>query len=214
LGATASDYQVWYTLALGVVRDVVPDRLAEFEECYRNSKRKNVDILTYTIGDFLDGITVTRFASEPVFNTATVYVNRFLTQINILRGAETRLASVLGNIEGTVRAELFDNELDIALELQKGHLRAAGAVAGVVLERHLQQIAHSHGVRVAKKQPTLADLNDPLKAAAIYDVPRWRQIQRLADLRNLCVHHREREPTPDEVRELIDTTRAVVKSIS
>ena len=45
---------------------------------------------------------------------------------------------------------------------------------------------------------------DALKTAQVLDVPRWRQVQRLADLRNFCGHGKEREPTKEQVNELID----------
>jgi len=45
---------------------------------------------------------------------------------------------------------------------------------------------------------------DALKTAQVLDVPRCRQVQRLADLRNFCGHGKEREPTKEQVNELID----------
>ncbi|MGI9165492.1 MAG: hypothetical protein ACR2G5_03750 [Pyrinomonadaceae bacterium] len=92
------------------------------------------------------------------------------------------------------------------------NLRAAGAVAGVVLEAHLQRIATNHSLRITKKEPTISDLNDPLKAAGVYDIPTWRKIQHLADLRNLCDHKKTREPTDSEVRDLI-AVAAIVKTV-
>jgi hypothetical protein len=92
--------------------------------------------------------------------------------------------------------------------------RAAGALAGVVLERHLQRVAANRQVKVAKKNPTIADLNDPLRSAGVYDVPTWRKIQHLADLRNLCSHQKDREPTADEVADLIAGVKSVVSNVS
>ena len=42
-----------------------------------------------------------------------------------------------------------------------------------------------------------------LKRNEIIDVPTWRLIQRLSDIRNLSVHAKEREPTKDEILDLI-----------
>ncbi|MBF8277611.1 MAG: hypothetical protein HW390_2684 [Candidatus Brocadiaceae bacterium] len=39
--------------------------------------------------------------------------------------------------------------------------RAAGDLAGVVLERHLQRVAENHKRPIRKKAPTISDLNDP-----------------------------------------------------
>jgi hypothetical protein len=45
------------------------------------------------------------------------------------------------------------------------------------------------------------------------DVPTWRQIQRLGGIRNLCDHNKEREPTKDEVIELIGGVDKVSKTL-
>lgn len=209
----ASRYQGWYTRAAAVVRQVLPERQAEFEECYRTTKRKEIDILTYGISDYLMGITLSR-GGEELFDARLVFVDRFVRQQHILAAAQATLGDSLRDIRGTLQAELFDDELAVADELRrKKHLRAAGAVAGVVLERHLQEIAGIHRIRVTKRHPTIADLNDPLKAAGIYDVPRWRQIQRAGDIRNLCVHQKEREPTVAEVEELVSVVGQIVKTV-
>jgi len=85
--------------------------------------------------------------------------------------------------------------------------------AGVVLEAHLQRVATNHSVSISKKDPTISDLNDPLKAASVYDTPTWRKIQHLADLRNLCDHKKSREPTETEVRDLIAGVASIVKTV-
>ena len=64
---------------------------------------------------------------------------------------------------GHLFAEIQDSELSAAVKLKTVSSRAAGAVAGVVLERHLQRVAVNHKIPIRKKDPTIADLNDPLK---------------------------------------------------
>ena len=92
-------------------------------------------------------------------------------------------------------------------------MRAAGALAGVTLESHLSRISANHNLKISKKNPTIADFNDELKNNGIYDVPDWRFIQRLGDIRNLCVHAKERDPTKDEVDELIEGVQKVIKTL-
>jgi hypothetical protein len=84
---------------------------------------------------------------------------------------------------------------------------------GVVLEKHLGQVADDHSITPRKKAPTISDLNDALKGAGVLDVPVWRQIQRLGDIRNLCDHNKEREPTKEQVLELADGVAKMVKSV-
>lgn len=139
---------------------------------------------------------------------------RFKTQLGILKAVENRFESSLFDIKQLVQADLFDSELDTSRELAKhGFLRAAGAVAGVVLEKHLEQVVTNHSIATKKQHPTISDLNDLLKNAGVLDVPTWRGIQRLGDLRNLCDHNKRKEPTPDDVTELIDGVAKVSKTL-
>lgn len=118
-------------------------------------------------------------------------------------------------LRSLVQADLFDSELDAARELVKnGFFRAAGAVAGVVIEHHLAEVCRSRKVVLKAKNPTISTLNDALKDAEIIDVPTWRFIQRLGDLRNLCDHKKSVEPTKDDVIELIAGTEKITKTIA
>ena len=133
--------------------------------------------------------------------------------MQILGSLSARIDSVLQDITGHLFAELQDSELTVAAQLKKVNLRAAGAIAGVVLERHLQRAVQNHNISIRKKSPTISDLNDPLKQAEVYSVPMWRKIQLLADIRNLCVHQKDKEPTAEEVDDLISGVNSVIKSV-
>jgi len=212
------DYQGWYTRALAAVRALLPDRLDEFVQLYRPSRRSEKELtwLSYGINDGLLGVRVQRWGGgEDVFDHDSAVGNKLFQQVQILASAQTRLNDVLSNLRGVLQAELFDTELDAARDLLKtGHLRAAGAVAGVVLERHLSTVAGAHQVAVRKKDPSASDWNDALKEASVVDIPVWRNVQRLTDLRNVCCHNKKREPTADEVRELIDGTDKLTKTLA
>ena len=90
---------------------------------------------------------------------------------------------------------------------------AAGALAGVILEGHLQRVAANHKLTIPKRDPTIADLNDPLKQGGVYDTPTWRKIQFLGDIRNLCSHQKSSEPTKEQVLELIAGVNSVVDTV-
>jgi hypothetical protein len=83
----------------------------------------------------------------------------------------------------------------------------------VVLEKHLAQIAANHQVEIRKKHPTISDLNDALKNANVIEVPTWRAIQHLGDLRNLCDHNKSREPAAGEITDLIDGVDKQLKTL-
>ncbi len=71
----------------------------------------------------------------------------------------------------------------------------------------------NHKIPIRKKDPTIADLNDPLKQKGVYDVPMWRKIQLLGDIRNLCTHKKTSEPTDEQVDELIAGVNSVIKNV-
>jgi VanZ family protein len=207
-------YQGWYSRSLRVVEQLLPDRHDEFCQLYMPDRPpKELDAVTYTISHYLAGIVVSRHG-QPVLEPLTVLDTKLGQQVNILRSAQDRLGSMLSDIKGVLEADLFDDEVAAAEDLlKKKHVRAAGVVAGVVLERHLKRIAGNHKIVLRKKQPTIGDLNDALKQASVYDTIQWRQIQRLSDIRNYAGHAKERDPTSEEIQELISGTDKIVKTL-
>jgi hypothetical protein len=215
-GSFEKNYQSWFTDSHVVLKQLLPDRLEEFTQLYRpDAKRKQVDGVTYRIQDWLNGSRSGKNAfGEPYFNDFASASMQFKTQLEILESVKSRFESSLHDIAQLIRAELFDSELDAARELTKnGFLRGAGAIAGVVLEKHLGQVCQNHRVPTKKQHPTISDFNDLLKNASVIDVPLWRQVQRLGDIRNLCDHNKHREPTKDEVSELIDGVEKLCKTL-
>ena len=91
--------------------------------------------------------------------------------------------------------------------------RAAGVLAGVVLERHLKEVCGNHDLTLRRKAPQISHLNDALKGGNVIDIPQWRSIQQLGDLRNLCAHDKESEPTLDQVKDLLAGVAKVTKTI-
>lgn len=211
-----SHYEGWYSEALGVISQVLPDRTADFRHLYKVERRKQIDHETYTLADYQIGLSVTRgYRKEAVLNPDETAHTKFSQQLNMVRAARKALDSRLVDIQGVLQADLFDSGLDAARELLKnGFLRPAGVVAGVVLERHLAAVVRSHKTVIRRKAPTISHYNDSLKEAGVLDVPRWRAIQGLADIRNLCAHATGREPTAEEVRELIDGVARISKNVS
>ncbi|MGH1510164.1 hypothetical protein [Ralstonia solanacearum] len=106
------------------------------------------------------------------------------------------------------------SELEAADHLAKSKFfRAAGALAGVVLERHLGEVCTARKIAISKKNPTIGDFNEGLKAENVIDIPQWRFIQHLADIRNICDHARTPDPTPDQVTDLISGAKKIVKTV-
>ena len=66
-------------------------------------------------------------------------------------------------------------------------------------------------MKIKKKNPTINDLNEPLKNAGIFELATWRKIAYLADIRNNCAHKKDSEPTKEQVLELIEGANWLIK---
>ena len=207
------EYQPWYSESKALVRQLLPDRLSDFTRYYEKPKsRKDITSENYTIEDYLQNLTIRRSGSTVVGPDAAI--PRFRQQLSIVKSIQGRFRSSLFVIRQLAQADLFDTELDAAKELAKNKFnRAAGAVAGVVLERHLSEVCANHKVTVKKNTPHISDLNDALKNASVIDTPQWRSIQYLGDLRNLCTHDKESDPTAGQVGDLLEGVTKVTKTI-
>ena len=208
------EYQSWYSEAKALVRQLLPDRLSDFTRYYEKPKsRKNVTFENYTIEDYLEGLSVTRRETSTIVGPNAA-ISRFYQQLSIVKSIRKHFRSSLFDIRQLAQADLFDSELDAAKELAKNKFtRAAGAVAGVVLERHLKTVCGAQDIKVRKKKPQITDLNNTLKDANVIDTPQWRFIEHLRDLRNLCVHDKESEPTEDQAKDLLAGVEKVTKTI-
>jgi len=210
----SNEYQSWYSESLVLIKQLLPDRLSDFVKLYEKPKnRKSIEYGNYVIGDYLQNLHV-----QDGFGTIKIgpeaALRQFDQQLNILKSIERRFESSLFDIKQLVQADLFDSELDAAKELNKNRFsRGAGAIAGVVLEKHLIQVHINHNLVITKKTPSISDLNDKLKSSEIYDTPPWRKIQHLGDIRNLCDHDKDREPTKEEVDDLIIGVDSIIKTI-
>jgi len=97
------------------------------------------------------------------------------------------------DIRREIQAGLLDAELDkAALLLKNKQLRAAGVVAGIALEKHLEQVCERRQLKVSWK--TIADLNELLKKYEVIDFPGYRHISLLSDLQLLCLKNNKRNP--------------------
>ena len=213
-----SKYQAWYSESLALVKQTLPDRLKDFVSYYEYPRvRKNLDFENYRIRDYLQGVVSSRGSGmhKKVIVDGTAALLAFRQQRAIVKAAKYTLSSTLVDLTTILQADLFDSEIDSAEALAKaGYLRAAGAVCGVVIEKHLKQICANHNLKFGRKKLTIAILNDALKDKGILPIPDWRFVQHLADIRNLCDHAKKQEPTRDQINDLVDGTRKVLKTIS
>lgn len=205
----ALDYEEWYTRAIPCVRFLLPDRLNEFQDLYKIGKgRSQLSLSTYRISDYIGGISLVGRDS------ASIAIGFFKSQLAIFRSARSRIDTVLEDVKTELRRELFDSDIDSAKALLKGkHLRAAGAICGVVIEKHLALVCAGHGVVLKKKDPAIGDYAAELKASSVVNLQMFKKIDHLGSIRNKCCHHKGDEPTKAEVQDLITGTIDVLNSV-
>ena len=204
-------YQKWYNASLAVIRQLLPDRVTDFVSAYHADVKKVKDLTNYGIEDYLIGISLVSYSKESNYR---IIRNKLELQYQIVCSLSDRLDSALFEIKQFIESDLFDSEIEAATMLtKKGFLRGAGAICGVVLEKHLKTVAASHAIKITKKTPTINDMNELLKNSNVIDVAQWRLIQYLGDLRNLCDHDKSTEPTRENLEDLISGVRKVLKTI-
>ena len=206
-------YQNWYTAAIKAVKSLASDRYVEFCGYYENDKTHSIQTYLRKTPNRSQDSSYDHFIQKQDRIDQDRFINLFVNQLAILKAIRTRVDSVLADIESELFTELEDNEVGVARQLIKISPRAAGALAGVVIEGHLRNVLNAHGIEISQKNPTISDLNDPLKDASVIDTSAWRKISYLADLRNLCSHKKEVEPTKEQVADLLDGTEWLTKTV-
>jgi len=204
-------YEIWYSESLSLIKIVLPNRSEDFEKYYyQKGERSFKDYITYT-PPREEGFVFDTFVPAEAVDCARAL---FENQLGIVKAAKRRFESSLFDIKQLVQKDLFDSELDAAQELnKKGFARGAGAVAGVVLEEHLSQVCENHKIKVTKKKPTINDYNQLLKDNNVIEIKDWSFIRHLADLRNLCDHKKKKEPTKEDIEELINGVDKIRKTV-
>lgn len=205
-------YDHWYTRSHRLIERVAPHRLNDFVELYKKPKIKELSFSNYCISDALLGYTLTR--GSTVIATPISAQGKLEQQVEILASIRSLVDDYFFNLETELQGNIFDSELDSAEELfKKKFLRAAGAIAGVVLEKHLNNVVQNHSIKITKKNPTISDFNEKLKEGNFVEVPTWRKIQYLGDLRNICCHDKSVEPTEEQVKDLISGVKYIITNI-
>ncbi len=208
-------YQPWYSETLALLRQLLPDRVADFRAHYEKPKgRKAITCESYRIEDYLQGLSVASGIYKEKIVGPDAAIPHVEQQCAILKAAKARFESSLFEIRQLVQADLLDSEISAAEELANHKfIRAAGAVAGVVLEKHLAQVCNDHSLAISKKKPTISDFNNALKEAEVIDVSQWRFIQHLGDIRNLCDHGRSPDPSLEQAVDLVQGVRKITKTV-
>ena len=199
-------YQKWYGAARVIIEKNQPARLDEFDEIYNNYDKK-AKIQSKRIKQIIERKHIEKQEQFILFDL----INR---QFDILSAVPCHLRYSIYDVELTVYSVLMDDEISASRHLlSNGFLRPAGALAGVISERHIKNLLRKNSPPIRYKETdTLSKINELCKNSNIYDGIKWRKIQHLTDLRNLCDHPKERDPTKEEVNDLINGVSEILKT--
>lgn len=211
--AFSDNYNSWYNESLRLIKQLMPERYDDFVSYYTpEKKRKDIDISNYTISDCFLGLQITK-GGQVVIEPVNAF-RLFQQQLKILNSLDNCFESSLFNIKELLQADIFDSELDGARELHKnGFFRAAGALCGVILEKHFAGVCVSHTIKMKKAAPGISDYNEKLKEKLVIDNKTYLLIQRLGTIRNLCDHNKKQEPTKDDIEDLINGTDKILHEV-
>lgn len=217
LAQLRQEFEMWYSESFAIVKIILPDRISDFAKMYYDERKKEglKTYFQYTPSTIKKGWGF-EYVGDEIIPPEQIDIAKsvFDSQIGILKSCQRRFESSLFDIKQLLQSDIFESELDSAKELnKKGFTRAAGAVVGVVLEEHLGQVCNNHHISVKKNNPTINDFNQLLKDNNIIETPTWRFIQRLGDIRNLCDHKKQNDPTKEEIIELIEGVDKLSKTL-
>lgn len=198
-------YNSFYTRTLLVLSKILPERLDEFKECYiSNNPNTLYDISRY----LLHVQCINLKGSYEIYA-----IKQFERQLGFLEAAKDLINTTCYNIENDIRYHVYIDELDAAEHLLKrNYIRAAGSVAGVVLENHLKVVCKSISNIDLDGNETLSKYNALLKNQ-IGDIL-WGRIDAISRIRNLCDHAKDSNPTKNDVQFLINETKEIIREVT
>jgi len=210
------EYQNWYTLARKAIARFLPERLEEFKSYYEiDPKRKQLEYGTFVIQDFLKGIVPSTYRYS-TFDSKGEACTCLGNQLTIFASMTVNIDSILFDLDSTIYYEYQEDELETARKVLKINVRAAGALAGVVIEKHLKHLLSNHALEkeVKVKNPGINELVMPLKEAGVIDMPTFQKITYMASIRNICDHDKQSTPTKEQVLDLLTQTNWLIKTVS
>ena len=130
-------YEIWYEVCKRIIK--------EYSD--------NFELFTRIYSDIKDNIFLNIDSNEcDISALKEEFIHRFDIQVNILHTIEPIISLEENSYKKLVTSDLLDSELDQAeLLYDKEFIRAAGVIAGVVLERHLKTLCEINKIHLGSK---------------------------------------------------------------
>lgn len=96
--------------------------------------------------------------------------------------------------------------------LENGHIRCAGVLAGVSLERHLLTMCETSEKEIEYNHSfNIGGFVDALHKENILGDSKKGQIEWLASIRKKCAHDDKEDPDRTEVNQLIEQSKEIIR---
>ena len=202
-------YHEWFAAARVLIRQIQPELEAAVFSLYEGTEgaggalEKDPQRMGI-IGAFA------RFPWTPAHNTLVMKIN---AQAGMVAGLMGVLDIKALDLQSLVAYDLMTDELAAAEHLvETGYTRAAGAVTGVVLERHLKMMCNNRRVAMGERE-TLGSLNLKLKDS-YQDPSDYRRVIWLSEVRAQCDHDKDKEPDAGTVKGFVHEVRKFISTVS
>ena len=171
-----------------------------------------------SLNEFIQSyVTISKICSNSHISISSqaALENRIRHQIDILQSLPAYLDGKIYNLELSIANTLMGDELKEARLLHsKKFYRAAGALAGVVLERHLKfRFDNSNPKIKYSEKATLGQLIKKAVENNFFDETALLKLKYLNNIRIKCDHDKKDEPKEQEISDLINHTDRFVNFI-
>lgn len=195
-------YQRFHSAGLHFVKEFLPEKENEFQENYQAEKNRDLE----GVMDYL------QLRKGQYSNDKEEIIERFINRFEIQRSILSSIPYVARiedmKLREIISTDFVEREIEEAEQLfRKEHFRAAGALAGVALEKHLKTLCEKYQIDYLKKD-TIEPLVEKLYRAKKIEISQMKNIQYLASIRDKCDHASDVEK--GEVKELIEKVKKIV----
>lgn len=210
------NYLKWFLPVQNAIKIIQPEIYNTFVECY-NTKSGKFTFFNFRIHPYLKNMIPNSIGYdkpyEERFKQATQKVKNLLQyQLDLIYSIIENKDSLLLNFDNELFFSFQEENVQVAQNLlDNDFIRAAGAICGVIIEKHLIKLLIPFDEKAYSY--TLGKLNIECKRYSLYSETEKKRIDLYINYRNLCDHKNKINPTKNQVQDLIDGTKWILVNI-